>query len=129
MINTKLTMGASAICLGISGVALTFLPKEISLALSGSASETNTITLQIMGALYFSFAMINWTAKSNLIGGIYGRPIAIGNFTHFIIGCLALIKALLKSPDLVWLWVASPIYLLWTILFTLIIFTHPIPEK
>ena len=36
--------------------------------------------------------MLNWMAKGTLIGGIYNKPIAIGNFTHFTIGGLALIK-------------------------------------
>jgi len=36
--------------------------------------------------------MINWTAKANLIGGIYGRPIAIGNMIHFFMGALVLMR-------------------------------------
>ena len=35
-------------------------------------------------------------AKESLIGGIYNRPIAIGNFMHFAVGAMALIKIITK---------------------------------
>jgi len=48
--------------------------------------------VQIAGALYFGFAILNWTAKGTLLGGIYGRPIVLANFTHFAIGAITLLK-------------------------------------
>ena len=36
--------------------------------------------------------MLNWMAKGTTIGGIYNRPIAIGNFMHYVVGALALVK-------------------------------------
>ncbi len=48
--------------------------------------------VQLLGALYFSFALINWTAKDSAIGGIYARPVSLGNFGHFFSGTLLLIK-------------------------------------
>lgn len=47
-----------------------------------------------MGALYLGFAMMNWMARSSIFGGIYNRPIVIGNFMHFGVGALALVKAI-----------------------------------
>lgn len=35
-------------------------------------------------------------AKESLIGGIYNRPIAIGNFMHFAVGAMALLKIITK---------------------------------
>lgn len=57
------------------------------------------LILQILGGLYFAFAMLNWTAKANLIGGIYSRPVAIANFTHFLIVGLALSKGVFAVKD------------------------------
>jgi energy-converting hydrogenase Eha subunit C len=86
-VNTKLLMIISAAILGSTGIILTFMPQEVSQILNLTAS--NQIVFQISGALYFGFAMLNWMAKTNLMGGIYSRPIAIANFTHFLIGGLA----------------------------------------
>jgi hypothetical protein len=36
--------------------------------------------------------MLNWMAKGTRIGGIYNIPIAIGNFMHFGVGAMTLIK-------------------------------------
>tara|TARA_B100000795_G_C22758264_1_gene422450 strand:- start:769 stop:1020 length:252 start_codon:yes stop_codon:yes gene_type:complete len=49
-----------------------------------------------MGAMYLGFAMLNWMAKGPLIGGIYDKPIAVGNFMHFGVGALALVKIISK---------------------------------
>jgi hypothetical protein len=127
--NTKVLMTASAIIMGLTGIALSFMPQEIAGQLSLSApSSIETLILQLLGAVYFSFAMLNWTARANLIGGIYGRPIAIGNLTHFVIGALALMKGYVGTKDSVVLVVAI-IYAVFAVCFAIVFFTHPLPEK
>lgn len=127
MINTKWVMTLSAIAMGISGILLSFLPQEIiSFFDSQAPSKLDAIVLQVLGALYFAFAMLNWTAKSNLIGGIYGRPIAIANLTHFLIVSLALIKAC--SSGLSLLLIPAIVYSLFAISFSIIFFTHPLKQ-
>lgn len=125
--NTKLLMSISAIILGIVGIVLSFFPKEISNYLDFRG--THPIILQILGALYFGFAIINWTAKANLIGGIYSRPVAIGNFAHFMIGGLALIKLSFSSATLPYIWIAAIIYSIFAILFGYIFFTNPVAKN
>ena len=95
--NTRLVMGASALVMGALGLAATFLPHEIAAYLGASA--TLPLLIQVLGALYFAFAMLNWTAKDGLIGGIYNRPIAIGNLVHFVIAALALAKGAFANPS------------------------------
>ena len=86
--------------------------------------------LQIMGALYFSFAMINWMAKGAIIGGIYNKPLAIGNFTHFFIGALALIKAAANNPSLpAGVYLLTGLYAVFALLFGLIAFRDPNVQK
>jgi len=67
--NTKLVMTLSAVLLGLAGIALTFLPAEILTSLALSPSKSLEFLLQIIGALYFGFAMLNWMTKASLIGG------------------------------------------------------------
>lgn len=122
-------MQTSAILLIAAGVSLSFLPQEILYFLqTESSTPLQRVLLQIMGALYFAFGMINWTAKANLIGGIYARPIAIGNLTHFMIGFLALIKYSLRHPESIIITLAL-FYGFFALSFTLIFFTHPVKSS
>lgn len=119
-------MSSSALILGLSGLALSFLPQE---ALGFFELETKSISvllLQILGAMYFAFGMLNWMARSTLIGGIYNRPIAIGNTIHFTMVALALVKLLISSTELSnKLWVLALVYILFAVLFGRILFKTP----
>ncbi|MCP4458435.1 MAG: hypothetical protein GY816_10500 [Cytophagales bacterium] len=125
--NSKLLMTSTAVILGFIGISLTFLPQEIS-EYMGVLSES-PIIFQLLGALYFAFAMINWMAKGSLIAGIYGRPIVIGNLTHFVIGALALIKLSMNGTEFMVIWIVTGVYLLLAILFSYVMFTHPVQKK
>ena len=125
-VNTKLLMTSSALFLAIIGILLSFLPNEVADYLS---VEPNTITilfLKILSALYLGFGILNWMAKETVIGGIYNRPIAIGNFMHFGVGAIALVKVVSKiqthSEIIITLTV---IYALFAILFAYVFRTNP----
>lgn len=121
--NTKIVLTASSILMGITGLLLTFLPQEV--ATTAGWNEQTSIVLQIIGALYFGFAMINWMSKANLIGGIYNRPLAVGNLTHFVIAALACVKYSPKNTTLI---IVTIIYSIFAIAFGYILFTHPVRE-
>lgn len=127
--NTKLLMSASAVVLGTIGVLLSFLPEEILAYAGVNSTSFSPIILQLLGAAYLGFAMLNWMAKGNLIGGIYSRPVAIGNLMHFIVSGLALLKAAYASPTGTALWVAGAVYSIFSLLFFIIVFRHPIKAK
>lgn len=124
--NSKLLMTGSAVFMGLIGIALIFLPDEVIKTLGQVSNNTSNLILQITGALYFGFAMTNWMAKSVLIGGIYARPLSIGNFAHFLIAALALVKVSLNgniaSP---YIYVLTAFYLLFALLFGYVFITHP----
>ena len=128
--NTKIVMTASSITLGITGIALTFVPDEIMKSMGFQDNITLVYLLQIIGSLYFAFAMLNWMTKSSLIGGIYNRPIAVANFTHFLIAGLALSKGFIYNPNLTSLIaITGIIYVVFAVLFGIILFTHPISSS
>ena len=128
--TTKLIMSASAIVLGVLGILTTFMPQEIVNYFGISTSDTLTIIIQIIGAFYFGFGLLNWMSKDNKIGGIYGKPLAMGNSAHFFIAAIALIKGALSvifaSTILL---VLTGIYALFAVLFILIAFTDMIKTK
>jgi hypothetical protein len=89
-------MSSSAVFLGLIGIAANFLPAEL-LALLGIDEPRLEVFVQIGGGAYLGFAFLNWTARGILIGGIYARPVALGNFLHFIVAAIALAKAALDT--------------------------------
>lgn len=119
--NTRLVMAASAVFMAILGLAATFAPQEIA-----RVTGALPLAIQLLGALYLGFAMQNWMAKDSLIGGIYNRPIAIGNLTHFTVAALALVKVALRfPPDRIVLGLAIA-YAICAIAFAMVMFRSPV---
>jgi hypothetical protein len=98
--NTKLIMTLTTIVLAIMGLVLSFAPERVMRSLDLGNSPGIALILQLLGGAYCAFALLNWMAKGALIGGIYNKPLAMGNLTHFVIGGLALTKAVLHNPQL-----------------------------
>lgn len=126
MINTKLVMTSSAIVMGIIGLACVFLPDELLNYLKIEESIILPLIVQILGSLYFAFALLNWTAKANLIGGIYSRPVAMGNFIHFVMVGLALVKFFFRHPDLKIFLLPILIYIIFAYCFGKVVFISPV---
>lgn len=128
--NTKIVMTACSIILGLAGILLSFIPLEIMRILGLESSKQLLFLMQVSGALYFGFAMLNWMTKSSLIGGIYNRPIAVANFSHFLIAGLALTKGVFANPGLpLVIQMAAAVYLVFAVSFGIILFRHPVVQK
>jgi len=126
IMNTKLLMTASAVFMGLIGIALIFMPDEVLKILEQVPNATLTLSIQLTGALYFGFAITNWMAKTVLLGGIYARPLSVGNFSHFFIAGLALLKAsVIANTASLYLYTLTITYLIFAILFGYILFKHP----
>lgn len=95
--NTRYLLIASSLAMGVAGLAASFAPQELLVALRVAPTAPLPVILQLMGALYVAFAAANWTAKDSLFGGIYARPLALGNCLHFVVGALALGKHAWRS--------------------------------
>lgn len=129
-INTKLLMACSAVSLALMSLPLIFLPAEIAGYLKISSTFVIQLFIQIVGALYFAFAMLNWMAKRNVMGGIYNRPIVIANVAHFMVVGLTLLKSLLKQPDLPsTIWAVTILYTLFAAFFIIVLFQSPVANK
>jgi hypothetical protein len=85
-------MISSSAFLALAGAACTFGPVELLTALDAPHDAPLPVLIQLTGSLFFAFAIANWTAKASIIGGIYDRPLSLGNLVHFLCGALALLK-------------------------------------
>jgi hypothetical protein len=124
--KTKLLMTSSALFCAIIGILLSFLPNEIAEYLSVEPTIITILFLKILSALYLGFGILNWMAKGTLIGGIYNRPIAIGNLMHFGVGAIALVKVISNiqthSEIIIFLTV---FYVIFALLFIYVFKTNP----
>lgn len=118
-------MISSAVVMGLIGVVASFLPEEILSNAGQAAPEFSILIIQIAGALYLGFAMMNWMAKTVLMGGIYARPLCMGNFLHFAIAAVILIKVTMNATSLKFVWIAAIVYLIFAILFGIVLFKSP----
>ena len=111
------------------GLIATFAPQEL-LTSTGSGSQVMTLLLvQATGGLYLGFSFLNWMAKDNLIGGIYSRPVALGNFLHFFMVAIALIKALTAGTRGTGVIGAVLVYAVFAVWFGFVVFGSPISSK
>jgi hypothetical protein len=128
--NTNILMTSSALFLAIIGILLSFLPTEIMDYLNVEPNTITSLFLKIMSALYLGFGILNWMAKGTLIGGIYNRPIAIGNLMHFGVGAIALVKVATKiqiySEIIISL---TAVYVIFALLFVYTFRTNPTKIK
>jgi hypothetical protein len=124
--NTKLLMTLTAVLFALIGMCLIFAPDNIIKLFGINESTGLNLILQLLGAAYYAFAMLNWMAKRAIIGGIYNRPIAVANLTHFLIGGLALMKVALSNHQIpLILPVMSAIYIIMAGVFGILISRHP----
>jgi hypothetical protein len=118
-------MSVTAVVLGALGLGATFLPQEL-LRLAGAAESGPLVALvQLLGAVWFGFAMLDWMARESLLGGIYGRPLVVGNLAHFVIAGTALLKLVVRDPQARTLWPGAVLFCLLAIAFGAVLFRHP----
>jgi len=123
--QTRLLMGLSAVFMAAFGLIASFVPGDLLVTLGVPPVPVLLTVVQIAGALYLAFAMLNWMARGVLIGGIYSRPLALANFLHFAMVAVTLFRAIpsLNMISVIAVTLAYAVFAAW---FALVLFTHPI---
>lgn len=123
--STRLLLQSSALLLVFLGILLSFLPAEIASFMGFTQGLAIQVVLQLLGAVYFGFGMLNYMSKRAVVGGIYGRPLVVGNFSHFLIAALALLKAQDLLSTYPWLWALASAFGLLAVAFGRLLFVQP----
>lgn len=114
----------SAVFLAALGLATSYFPEKV-LGMHGTVPDNATLLLiQMMGALYLGFAILNWMARGVLIGGVYARPLALGNFLHFAMVAVMLTKAAI-AHGVVQLATSAFVFGVFAAWFGIVLFVHP----
>jgi len=120
--KTRALLAASAVFLAITGLAALFAPDEILRAANVPSSPLLPPLVQVCAALLLGFAMTNWMVKGSRVGGIYNRPIAVGNLLHFAVGAITLDRFALRGHEAWPVIVLAAIYTLFAVGFGLVVF-------
>lgn len=126
--STRALMVSSAALMAAAGILTSFAPLEV-LSMHGSEPDNATLLLiQMMGALYLGFALLNWGARGVMMGGIYARPVAAGNFLHFAMVGVTLTKAAFVHAAAP-LAVSALVYSFFAAWFGLVLFRPPAGQR
>ena len=125
-LHTKILMLSSALFMTVLGLIATFAPQELLTSTGNGPQVIALLIVQAAGGLYLGFAFLNWMAKDNLIGGVYSRPVAMGNMLHFFVVAMALLKVAISNQRTPAITLATVFYAIFTIWFGLVVFTNPL---
>jgi hypothetical protein len=89
----------SGVMNGITGMLLTFIPEELLLWTDGEAGEAAILYVSIVGAAMLGFGMMNYMGRNAVYGGIYGKPIILGNLLFHTVAAVHLIKFSMNTSD------------------------------
>src|SRR5688572_15430765 len=115
----------SALLLGIFGAVLLFAGDEVARRIAPGAAPVVDVVVQLLGGAWLGVATIDWFTRGLAIGGIYGRPIVLGNLTLYLVTAATTLKAAHASP-------ADPLLLvglaaaIMTVLYTRLLFRSPV---
>jgi hypothetical protein len=78
--QSKYILTTSAVIYLLFGLGISFLPEETG-RIFGTASQygVDLLLMKVIGALFFGIGVINFMSRKTIVGGIYGRPITLGN--------------------------------------------------
>lgn len=120
--NTKLLMSASGAFMALLGLAASLFPQAVLRGLSAASEEVPAVVVSIAGALYLGIGILDWMARGNLIGGVYSRPVAMGNFVVFLMVAITLAKQVFAAPNTVVYALAAGIHAIFAAAFGYVLF-------
>jgi hypothetical protein len=121
-------MTLAATFMALAGIAATFFPQEVLVWHQTEPSRGSVLVVQMAGALYLAFAIMDWMSRGNLMGGIYSRPLALGNFVYFLNIALATGRMAADDPHASAV-VAASIHGLFAAAFAYVTFGSGMPRR
>ncbi len=120
MISSLVTR-TSATLLLVGGLALLFAPDVLLPRIVPGFPPTALWLGQLLAAAWIGVATLNWSHRSAVLGGIYGRPVVFANAVLFLVSALGMVKALQAPNASPALWYfAAPAIVLATVYFALL---------
>ena len=128
---TKLLLIGAALFQGLYGVAMLFLPDVLLGWFAAGADVRAAFFAQQFGTALLGLAALNWIGRASPVGGIYGRPLVVGNTTFFTANAFLLLRQSLEQPTAWALWVNEAAVAGFAVAFALLLFgkIQPRPDR
>lgn len=59
---------------------------------------------QMIAGAWLAMASVNWFNRSQILGGIYGRPVVYANVVLWVVTVLGVVRSAMLPGASVWLW-------------------------
>jgi hypothetical protein len=89
---TQKLMITNGLLNGITGLALIFLPADLLVLVDDSTSRLAILITSLLGAALFGIGMLNYLGRNAIFGGIYGKPILMGNLVFHTVVAINMVK-------------------------------------
>ena len=124
LMHGRHVLTVSALILFAFGGAALFAADEMARLFGADASRGLALAIQLVGCGLLGFAALNWMSRGNRIGGIYARPIGIGNLLLFLTASLTIGKAALAGSVPIIVTAAGGIFGVLALIFAWLVFVH-----
>ena len=116
----------SAAVLLVAGIALLFAPDMLLPRLVLGYPEAALWLGQLLGAAWLGMAILNWSNRSTLLGGIYGRPVVAANLAVYLVSALVLFRTVGRAGFSSVLWTLAAAAAVLAIAFAVLLFRGPL---
>jgi hypothetical protein len=98
MIPTRPLQILSTAVLATCGIVALFAP-EVLLSAISMANVVPHWPMQLLAAAWLALAIFDWMTMGFTMGGIYGRPVVMTNFTHYFVAALSSLRPALATGN------------------------------
>lgn len=104
MISSAISQ-VSALVILIGGLALLFASDVLLPTIAPGFPPGAAWLGQLLAAAWLGIAAMNWLQQTTTLGGIYGRPVVLANFTLYFVTATSVVRALAggAAPRMLWL--------------------------
>ena len=92
LISTLVSRVSAALLL-VAGMLLLFAPDVVLPWLASGFPESAAWVAQLLAAALLALAAMNWLSRSQLLGGIYGRPVVFANAAFYFVAAMVTLRA------------------------------------
>ena len=127
--KSKPVMIVSSVGFVVIGFMLLSAPDNVLATGEQASGKLSLLLVQLFGASLMGCGYLNWLARGIVIGGIYGRPLAVGNFIHGLIGFGILMKGVSAGMNTYAVWILLVWYFLYAAGFSVLLFGRAVPVR
>lgn len=109
----------------LGGLALLFAADDVLPALVPGFPRSAAWLGQLLAGAWLGLGAANWISRTSVLGGIYGRPIVMGNAALYLVSALSLLRALLGGTAPRAMWVACAITLVLAVAYGALLLRGP----